>query len=139
MSKRTIYITDFDLKRLEDLLDSGSMRFPMDVHDMRRLNEELAMAIVVPPEDIPADVITMNSKVRLVDLRTGEVTILSLVFPDDANADENRMSVLAPAGTAMLGYRMGDTISWRVPAGWLASLKVDEILYQPEAIGNFRE
>lgn len=138
MSKRTIYITDFDLKRLKSLFDSASERFPMDVQHLKELHEELDRAIVVQPKDIPADVITMNTKVRVVDLKTDEITTLSLVFPDDANVDANRISVLAPIGTAMLGYRVGGSISWKVPAGF-TRLKVDEVLYQPEAAGNFRE
>ena len=138
MSNRSIHITDLDLRRLKNLFDNGVARFPMDAQHLKELREELDSAIVVHPKDIPADIITMNTEVRLVDLKTGEISTLSLVFPDDANVDENRISVLAPVGTALLGYRVGDTISWRVPAGF-TRLKVDEVLYQPEAAGNFRE
>ncbi len=136
--KRTIYITDYDLKRLRKLLDAGPARFPMDVQHLKTMKEELDRAIVVSPEDIPPDVITMNSRVHLTNVATGESEVLSLVFPADANVDESRISILAPVGTAMLGYRVGDIIDWKVPGGSV-QLRVDDVLYQPEAAGNFYE
>ena len=62
--------------------------------------------------------------------------IYSLVFPHSANINQNRISILAPIGTALIGYKIGDIIEWKVPGG-LRKLKVEEILYQPEASGNF--
>ena len=85
---------------------------------------------------IPDDVITMRSKVRLKDLVTGQANTYSLVFPTEADFDEGKISILAPIGTAILGYKSGDTIEWSVPSG-LRRLKVDEILYQPEAAGDY--
>jgi len=78
----------------------------------------------------------MNSKVRLKDLDSGEEVIYSLVFPNDANVAENKISVLAPVGTALIGYRVGDPIEWKVPRG-LKRLKIEEILYQPERAGDY--
>jgi regulator of nucleoside diphosphate kinase len=57
------------------------------------------------------------------------------VFPTEADFAEGKISVLAPIGTAILGYKQGDTIEWSVPSG-LRRLKVEEILYQPEAAGD---
>ena len=74
--------------------------------------------------------------VRLKDLVSGEANTYSLVFPTEANFTEGKISILAPIGTAILGYKRGDTIEWPVPAG-VRRLKVDEILYQPEAAGNY--
>ena len=85
---------------------------------------------------MPHDVVTMNSRVQLVDLDTGEAMTYTLVFPDDADLRQGKISVLAPIGTAMLGYRVGDTFEWRVPAG-LRRLKIEAILYQPEAAGDY--
>jgi len=87
---------------------------------------------------IPADVITMRSKVSLKDLKSGQTVMYSLVFPSEANSNEGRISVLAPIGTALLGNRSGDVVESRVPSG-LRRLKVKEILYQPEAAGNYNE
>jgi regulator of nucleoside diphosphate kinase len=78
----------------------------------------------------------MRSKVRLRDLDTGEEMVYTLVFPSEANFDEGKISVLAPVGTAMLGYRVGSLIEWEVPSG-RRRLKVEELLYQPEAAGDY--
>jgi regulator of nucleoside diphosphate kinase len=77
----------------------------------------------------------MRSKVRLKDLVSGESNTYSLVFPTEANFAEGKISVLAPIGTAILGYRQGDPIEWPVPSG-LRRLKIEEILYQPESAGD---
>jgi len=97
------------------------------------LEHELDRAEVVESGAIPRDVVTMNSEVRMQDLDSGRIERYHLVFPDQFRCD-NSVSVLAPIGTAMLGYRVGDTIEWRVPKG-LRRLKIVEILYQPEAMG----
>jgi regulator of nucleoside diphosphate kinase len=72
----------------------------------------------------------------LRDLDTGEQFECTLVYPSDVNTDKNRISVLAPIGTAIIGYRAGDTIEWPIPAGTVR-LKVEEVLYQPEWEGDF--
>jgi len=77
----------------------------------------------------------MNSKVRLRDVGRQEEMVYWLVFPGNADPDQNKISILAPIGTALLGYRVGDIIEWKVPAG-VTKLKVEEILYQPEATGD---
>ena len=133
----TIYITEVDRQRLEKLVEIAGERDQLAGYEnLRRLEQELGRAETVAPKDVPADVITMRSKVRLRDLSTGEEMVYTLVFPTEANYEEGRISVLAPVGTAMLGYRVGDTIEWQVPAG-LRRLKVEEILYQPEAAGDY--
>ena len=132
-----IYITEVDRQRLEKLIEIASGRDGVANHDyLRRLEEELERAETCAPEDVPGDVITMRSKVRLRDMNTGEEMVYALVFPVEANFDDGKISVLAPIGTAMLGYRVGDLIEWQVPSG-LRRLKVEEILYQPEASGDF--
>ncbi len=130
--RRTIYITEADMRRLRPLIDG--MKNSRD--DLRALQEELENARAVPPKEIPADVITMNSKARLRDLDTDEEMIFTLVFPAQADVQQNKISVLAPIGTAMLGQRVGDQFSWDVPAGTIR-LRVEEVLYQPEAAGDF--
>ena len=138
MSKETnIYITKPDQERLTRLIeftrerDDDANRKYLD-----SLEEELAKAEVVHQQDIPPDVITMRSTVRLKDLDTGREMIYGLVFPTEANYDDGKISVLAPIGTAMLGYRLGDVIEWKVPSG-LRRLKVEKVLYQPESKGDY--
>ena len=136
MKRRGIYITEVDMNRLQGLLETGSQFGHRDKKHLLELEDELNRARVVPSKDIPEDVITMNSKVRLRDLGSGQEIVYSLVFPGDANVAENKISVLAPIGTALIGYRVGDTIEWKVPGG-LKKLKVEEILYQPERAGDY--
>lgn len=134
--ERAIFITEYDLARLEELLDKVSAEESRDSKHLKELEDELLRAEVVEPRDIPADVITMNSQVCLKDLDSGEELLYTLVFPGDARLEDNRISILAPVGTALLGYRVGDTIKWKVPGG-MRRLKVKKILYQPEAAGDF--
>jgi len=136
MAKKVIYITDSDKKLLKQLIrDARALGSEHEVH-VKELEEELNRGKVVKSKDIPKDVITMNSKIRLKDLDTREEMIYWLVFPDDADPDQSKISILAPVGTALLGYRVGDVIEWKVPAG-LRKLKVLEVLYQPEAVGDY--
>src|SRR6185436_18568999 len=131
----SIYITELDYNRLNGLIDRTRERNSVDKEYLNKLEAELERAEVVEPKDIPADVITMRSKVRLKDLVSGESNTYSLVFPTEADSAEGKISVLAPIGTAILGYRQGDTIEWPVPSG-VRKLKVEEILYQPESSGD---
>ncbi len=136
MSQRTIHITEFDQRRLSELLDELHRTGSAKREALQDLEGELSRAEVVAPQDIPPDVITMNSQARLYDLDAEEELIFTLVFPEDADLAENKVSVLAPIGMAMLGYRVGDVFEWQVPAG-VSRLKVLEILYQPEAAGDY--
>jgi len=135
MDARTIYMTEFDVERLHTLIDEAKR---LDRHGneyLESLEIELSRAQVVAPTDVPADVITMNSRVCLRDLDSQEELIVILVFPRDADIVQDKISVLAPIGTAMLGYRVGDIFTWTVPDG-VRQLQVEKILYQPEAAGD---
>jgi regulator of nucleoside diphosphate kinase len=138
MKQRSIYVTEFDHKRLLDLLDAESAFGTRNRSDLIGLQNELARAHIVSAQAIPPDVITMNSKVTLVDLSLDEEMTYVLVFPADADATQDRISILAPIGTAMLGYKVGDAFEWQVPDG-LRKLKVKAVLYQPEASGNYNQ
>ena len=134
----TIYITEVDLARLKKLIEAArDSGVDSNTPYMNKLEGELDRANVVDPKEIAMDAITMRSKVRLKDLESRKEMIYSLVFPNEADVDEGRISVLAPVGTAMIGYRVGDIIEWEVPSG-LRRLKVEEVLYQPEASGDYQ-
>jgi regulator of nucleoside diphosphate kinase len=130
-----IYITKADYERLRRLIDGRREGNGFDLEYLDTLEQELDRADIVEQEAIPHDVVTMNSEVRLKDLDSGDVKVYRLLFPSQART-ENGISILAPIGTAMLGYRVGDIIKWRVPRG-IRRLKVLEVLYQPEAAGVF--
>lgn len=131
-NKRNIYITREDMIRLRSLI--SAVKSTRD--DLSSLRAELDQAQVMAAEEIPRDVITMNSQARLRDKATREIMTFTLVFPENASIEHNRISVLAPIGTAMLGQRQGDELEWEVPAGTV-HLKVTKVLYQPEASNHF--
>jgi regulator of nucleoside diphosphate kinase len=135
--KSKIYISEFDMKRLKGLIKFAEERWDKRVvQHLEGLDEELDRAEIVKPEEIPIDVITMNSTVRLRDLDSGEEVVYTVVFPAKADSTNGKISILAPLGTAVLGYRVGDTVEWKVPAG-LKRLRVEGIVYQPEAAGDY--
>ena len=123
MAKKPIIITKYDKIRLKNFINDD-------------LRKELNRAKVLDPKNIPDNVITMNSKFKLKDLDSGEEMIYTLVFPEDADIYKNKISIYAPMGIALIGYRVGDIIEWPVPGGILR-IKVLEIIYQPEASGDF--
>jgi regulator of nucleoside diphosphate kinase len=134
--KNPIYITSQDKRRLEELLAEVSVSDPRQRGDLKLLEEELRRAVIVEPKEIPGDVITMNSRADLIDLDTRETVTFTLVFPREANVEEEKISVLAPIGAGMLGYRIGDEFEWKVPDG-VRHMKVTNVHYQPEAAGDF--
>jgi regulator of nucleoside diphosphate kinase len=136
MSSSVIHITQYDLDRLLKLLHAAGSTEYRGSEYLKQLKAELERAMVVSPQDIPADVITMNSTVSLIDTETGEEETYTLVFPEDADLAQGKVSILAPIGTGMFGYRVGDVFEWEVPAG-KRRLLVKKIIFQPEASGNF--
>ncbi|MBU8922878.1 MAG: nucleoside diphosphate kinase regulator [Bacteroidales bacterium] len=136
MKKRKIFITGFDKERLEEIIAVAEEFGEQSRKDLEDLAGELARGKVVLSEDIPPDVVTMNSKVVLRDTDTSEVMTYSLVFPKDADVDAGAISILAPIGTAILGYAEGDIIEWPVPSG-MRRISIEKIIYQPESAGDF--
>jgi regulator of nucleoside diphosphate kinase len=129
-----IFITDEDLRELREMVDQAQSHESEEATNLIKLDGELRRAQIVPPEDVPRDVVTMNSKVVLYDLDTDEREIFTLVYPWHADAENNRVSVLAPIGTALIGARVGDVVQWPVPAGTLR-FRVEELVFQPESEG----
>lgn len=132
MELHNIFITEQDMERLRYLLEPSRIALSKDQKHLGMLEQELDRAQVVRPADIPSDVVTMNSRIRVRDLHNAKETTYTLVFPRDADIAEGRISILAPIGTALLGYRVGDVIEWDVPGG-KRKLRVEEVMYQPEA------
>lgn len=133
---KSIHITTQDQQRLQDLIAQTAASGPRQQGDWKALADELRRAVIVQPDEVPADVITMNSRADLIDLDTNETVTFTLVFPQDAWLDEDKISVLAPIGAGMLGYRVGDEFEWKVPQG-VRRMKVVKVRYQPEAAGDF--
>jgi regulator of nucleoside diphosphate kinase len=136
MKPRKICITEADKKRLEELIEVAREFGGRAREDLGALAHEIERADIVDPKNVRPDVVTMNSHVVLQDVNTGEEMNYVLVFPKDANIDVGAVSVLAPVGTAILGYSKGDIIEWPVPAG-IRRIRIEKIVYQPEAAGHF--
>jgi regulator of nucleoside diphosphate kinase len=126
-----IIVTQYDLDRLNRLLAKSKPH--SDFH--KALIAELEKAQVVDSKEVPSDVITMNSQVHFSD-DYGDVWDYWLVFPEQADLAEGKISVLSPIGCALLGYRIGDKFTVPTPAGRRV-LKVEQIVHQPEREGHF--
>ena len=133
---RRITMSSLDLARIQERIKDVSYKNAYAMREIEKLQDELDRARVVEPHRIPDNVITMNSVVTVKYLTTGKEFTIRLVYPEDADAKENRVSVFAPVGAALLGYRKGDTIHWNSPGGKI-KIKVEDVVYQPEAVGCF--
>jgi regulator of nucleoside diphosphate kinase len=135
--QRPIVVTRPDLERLRILIESARARRRWEEMHLLALADELESAEVVDPDAVPPDVVTMRSRVRVLDMVSGEAATYTICYPAEANFDAGRLSVLAPIGTALLGYREGDVIEWPVPGG-VRVLKIEKLEHQPEAAARPR-
>ena len=134
MSNQQIMISKDDHKRLESLFSSRFATAFGDKPYLQSLRGELNIATIVNHDEIPPDVVTMGSIVRLREVSNKRSYTYTLVYPEDANIAEGKLSVLAPIGTAILGCRVGDLVRWQVPSG-LIRLRIEELIFQPERDG----
>ena len=132
MDKRKIYVTEKDKTKLRKLLSTTTGFRVRDLKTVTDLLDELERAEVITDDSVNKTVVTMNSTVHIQDIQTGKEFTYTIVYPEFANSDANRISILAPIGTALLGYKIGDTVEWEVPAG-KRKLLVKNIILQPEA------
>ncbi|MEO7253892.1 MAG: nucleoside diphosphate kinase regulator [Casimicrobium sp.] len=129
-----ITLSSLDAVRLEKMLDSlGNNQFP----DKESLQDELDRANIVEPQQIPPDVVTMNSTVTFKVESSDREFSLTLVYPNDAGDNTSKISILAPVGSALLGLREGDEMSWPKPGGGLLVVRILKVVYQPERSGDF--
>ncbi len=126
---RKIYITQPDMHKLRKIVDN-EIEYAKDQQHLNDLKQELMRAEVVANNRLPADVITMNSQV--IVLLDGAQETISLVYPPEADVSENKISVLSPIGTAILGYRESDVVEWPVPSGCVR-VEIKKVVFQPEA------
>lgn len=130
MSRPTIIINDLDAERIDILLEQPAYA-GLPIADA--LNAELDRAQMCSPEEMPHDVVTMNSRVKFRNLSDGEVRVRTLVYPAKMTDSNTQLSVMAPVGAALLGLRVGDSIHWELPGGVATHLEVLELEYQPES------
>lgn len=133
MKRKKILITETDFERLQWLVESWKQFSQCDAERLEDLENELRRATIVSSDDVPSDVVTMNSRVRIKDLSRGGEYTYQIVFPEHAALDDKRISVLAPIGTALLGYQTGTTVEWQVPSG-TRRFRILDVEYQPGAV-----
>lgn len=129
-----ITISERDLKRIEATLSSLTQN---KLCRVASLEAELERANVVESAAIPRNVVTMNSTFRFSVSASDQTFCLTLVYPKDMTSDGQNISILAPAGSAMLGLVEGDEIDWPTPDGSAMMVKIDEIIYHPERAGAY--
>ncbi len=133
MSTPPITVSSLDLERLQVLLDGpAGVAFP----GRSQLQGELDRAESCDPAAMPKQVVTMNSTVKFSIQETGKEFTLTLVYPRDAGSTENAISIFAPVGSALLGLAVGDELAWPVPGGSHMTVRVAEVVYQPERAGE---
>lgn len=133
MSKPPITLSSQDLDRIEALLAA----LPSSaLAGKAELQAELDRAEVLPPEEMPSTVVTMNSTVKFSIKETGKEFCLTLVYPRDMDGSADLISIFAPVGSALLGLAIGDELAWPGPGGKPMTVRVTEVVYQPERAGE---
>src|SRR5690606_2669788 len=127
-----IVVTSQDYDRLTTILEA----LPPGHLVGEQLAAELERADVVERDEIPPDVVTMNSRVVIETDETGEQHTVVLVYPSAADFEAGKLSILAPVGAALLGLRAGQAIDWPMPGGRRKQVRVVAVEWQPEAAGD---
>lgn len=130
----SIQITRFDKARLLRLL--RGLGASSDREEVAGLERELERGVEVESVEVAPDVVTMNSTVRVTDIDTNATHLYTIVFPADADFEAGRISVLSALGTALLGTRAGDVVTWGA-SHETRRLRIEALVYQPEAAGDF--
>jgi regulator of nucleoside diphosphate kinase len=131
-----IILSSLDYERIYASIRKAQNEGSISNNEAESLAAELEQAKIVEPQEMPHNVVTMNSKVKISFVESGKRVELKIVYPQDADIKQNLISIFSPVAAALIGYKEGDTIDWIVPSG-PTRIKVDEIVYQPEAAGHY--
>lgn len=129
-----IILTELDYLRLNSLILRLLDERNQNIRELNFLNIEIKTAKKVAPKKIKPDLVTMGSSIEVTFLETGKTLELKLVYPHDANHEDGQISVLSSLGCALLGAKVGDSISYRILGG-NQTVRIGKVLYQPEANG----
>ena len=127
-------LSSLDVTRLERLIELLQRSHGDDLFE---LEAELERGEIVEPAQIPGDVVTMNSRVRFTVTGGEGVRERTLCYPKDADGSIENVSVFAPVGSALLGLTVGQEIDWPFPDGQIRTIRVEELVYQPERAGDW--
>lgn len=133
---KKVTLTKNDYTRIYKAITDAKNSKTINSNEAEKLLSELCKAEIVPSEKIDKDVVTMNSEVKLFFENTQKEQSFKIVYPQDANLKENKISIFSPIATALIGYKIGDEIEWIVPGG-MTKIKIVDLIYQPEAAGDF--
>ena len=133
---KKVTLTKNDYTRIYKAITDAKNSKTINSNETEKLLSELIKAEIVPSEKIDKDVVTMNSEVKLFFENTQKEQSFKIVYPQDANLKENKISIFSPIATALIGYKIGDEIEWIVPGG-ITKIKIVDLIYQPEAAGDF--
>ncbi len=136
LTMKRIVMSKLDYARILKCIQDGKDKKTINSTEAENLLNELHAAKVVEPFEIPVDIVTMNSIVKIRFLKTNKELKFQIVYPDQANIKENKISIFSPVATALIGYKVSDEIEWVVPSG-MTRIRIEEIIYQPEAEGNY--
>ena len=117
LDNKQLILLDEDYKIMMSLLRHWNGKILFDKKNVESLETELQKALLVTRQDFPPDVVRLNSLVRVKADGKKETMELVLVTPDKADIKERKVSVLAPVGIALIGFRKGERVNWRVPGG----------------------
>lgn len=134
-AQKQMFITFNDYQRILGLIEFASLKNKTP-ETVNKLMHDLKIARMLSQENISRDVVTMNSKVLLRDMRSGKSIDITITYPQDADNINRKISVFTPIGHALLGSQVGDIVSWKVPGG-IGKFRIEKLLYQPEAAGDF--
>lgn len=133
---KKIILNKLDYLRIQKHIKEARQRKTIEAVEAEKLIAELESATLVEPQDIPADVVTMNSVVKISFDGEPRQQEFKIVYPEEADFKAKRVSIFSPVATALIGFRVGDLIEWMVPGG-IKKIRIDGISYQPEAAGDF--
>jgi regulator of nucleoside diphosphate kinase len=122
METKSLALSKSDFKLLKEHLEKSDM----SAYNKEKLQAELKAATIYTEEELPSDVVCLKSEARIANIKTGKEFTFKLVMPEEANIKVQKVSVFAPIGIALFGYRTGDSINWEMPDG-IQEFKILEV------------
>ncbi|ELH4236643.1 nucleoside diphosphate kinase regulator [Vibrio fluvialis] len=131
-TNHTIVVSTLDMDRISALLEQMPKLSP----ELEKLEDELDRATIKEPQEMPDNVVSMNSTVRFKFMGKEEIIQKNLVYPNEVKSNDD-ISIFAPVGSALLGLAAGQTLTWPMPGGVEKTIEILEVVYQPEREGDF--
>lgn len=129
-------LNSHDIDRIKGFLSLATMDGKEKFRNLIQLKEDLSSALILTPEGIPSNIVTMNSEIRLRGISEEGTTVVKLVFPQEEGIAQGNVSLLAPLGAALLGRKVGDSILYNAPGGVIEK-EIVGLIFQPESAGDF--